>query len=69
MKAGVLLAHMDGGQSANPLVGTVKRSDELLLIIMRDVQLQAEAHAVAFQRALPHSLGARDGIGKLLCAG
>jgi len=51
MKGGVFLDHVDGGESANSLVGTIEGSDELLLIVMRDVQLQAEAHAVAFQCA------------------
>lgn len=69
MKGGVLLADLYGGETAYLLVGAIEGGDELLLIVMRDVKLQAEAHAVAFQRALPHAFRAGDGIGWLLCAG
>src|SRR5882762_7652091 len=69
MKDGVFLADLDGGQPANSLVGAIEGGYELLLIVMRNVKLQAEAHAVAFQRALPHTFRASDGIGWLFCAG
>ncbi len=69
MKGGVLLAHVDCWQTTHTLVRTIERGDELLLIVMRDVQLQTEPHAVAFQRALPDSFAAGDRIGWLLCAG
>src|SRR6266849_5951265 len=36
---------------------------------MPDVELEAQAHGAGFPRALPHSFGASDGGGGLLCAG
>ena len=69
VKAGVFLAHLDGRKSAHSHVGAVKRSNELLAIVMRDMQLQAQAQAVAFERALPYSFGAGNSVGRFLCAG
>src|SRR5260370_35839407 len=36
---------------------------------MRDVELETQADAVAFERALPDSFGSGNGIGRLLRAG
>ncbi len=68
MKGGVLLVNVDCGQTTHALVRTIEGGDEMLLIVMRDVQLQTEPHAVAFQRALPDSFGDSDGSGWLLRA-
>ena len=68
MEGGIFLANFGGWQAIDALVGAIERGEELMLIVMRDVQLQAEAHAVAFERALPNSLGGKDGIGGLPCA-
>jgi hypothetical protein len=68
MKGGVFLADFDGGQASYLLIRAVEGGDELLLVVMWNMQLQAEAYAVAFQRALPHSLGARNCIGRFFCA-
>lgn len=69
VKSIVFLADLDGGESAHALVGTVEGRYELLLIIVRDVQLEAEAHAVSFECALPNAFCARDGIRRLSRAG
>src|SRR5437899_1853609 len=60
MEGGIFLANFGGWQAIDALVGAIERGEELMLIVMRDVQLQAEAHAVAFERALPNSLGGKD---------
>ena len=69
MEGRFLLAHFDCGEAADALVGAVERTDELLLIIMRDVKLEAEAHAVALHCALPYPFGAGDCIRWLSFAG
>ena len=71
VKGGFLLADLDGGQSADALVGTVERSDELLLIVVGDVQLEAEAQAFAFKGALPETFNGGNSVKGLsrACAG
>src|SRR5260370_27720894 len=69
MKGGVLLADSNSGETADALVGAVERGYKLLFIIMRDVQLKAQAHAVSFHGALPHSFRAGDGIRRFSRAG
>src|SRR5437660_1910887 len=69
VKTGVVLAHLDGGKSTYAHVWAIERSNELLAIVMRDMQLQAQAQAVAFERALPYSFGAGNSVGRFLCAG
>ena len=68
MKGGVFLAHLDSGQTAYLLIGAIEGGDELLLVVVLNVELQTQAHAVAFQGALPDSFGGGDGIGRLSCA-
>src|SRR5690348_400454 len=65
MKYSFFLADLGGRKSADALVGAVESCDEMLLIVMRDVKLEAETHAIAFERPLPHTFGTCDGIGGL----
>ena len=69
MKGGFFLAYFGGRKSADPLVGAVERGYEVLLIVMRDVKVEEEAHAIGLERALPHAFGTCDGIGGLFRSG
>jgi hypothetical protein len=50
------------GQTGDALIDIVESGDELLFVVVGDVQLQPDAHAFGFQRALPDTLGAGNGI-------
>ena len=62
MKDGQLLADINCRKPADALIGAVQRRNQLLLIVMRNVKLKAQAEAVGFQCSLPHAFHAGNRI-------
>jgi len=62
MKGGFLEFHPDGRQTADLLIETIQRANELTVSVVSDVQLQTEAQTMRFERGLPKTFDGENGF-------
>jgi len=62
MEGRVFEGNVDSGQASDTLIKAVEGGDELAVGVVRDVKLEAEAHAMRIQGGLPKAFDRSDGI-------
>jgi len=62
VEGGFFQVDIDSREAADALIEAIERGNELAVGIVRNVKLEAQAHAMRFESSLPETLDGKDGV-------